>query len=754
MIEMCLPYDGIQKVYDWREGVNLIVNACKSAGLTSFGRKHKREYYNTFITFDIETTKLENALWNNKLPEMYRYFNYTNTWAVYGDDFFILGRDIADFFAMTDAVASLLGDVYLCCFVHNLAFEFCNNVDYFADAIRYEDSFFRNASTPLYIRNHCFEYRCTAQLTHKSLQQIGKDIGYDKLKEVYDYNRLLSIYDELSPEDVNYSYRDVKILFLKMKEEIKRYAEQLHKPQNPNVLPLTQTGYVRNDVKRNFSQTNAGRLLLKNTALSHDMYKFIRPAFYGGNVHGNFRIIGKEQRCADGKPMLHVDITSAYPWAICTKSFMLNLHRVLEPIDEFTLRSWLKRPNFGFVADITLLGVTLKPKHIPYIPYDEFSVKSACVDGVQENGKLVCCEALRITLNDTDIKLVYDCYNVEELIVNDIYTGTKKPLPYDIVRTVVDYFCGKTELKDVSTGDPAEDAYIAYCYQLKKQMLNGIYGLFATALENFSYTINPKTLAVEPKKDANGKPEAEYKEASVLPYQIALQVTAYVREVTVSMCNFLCETEGCEFWYTDTDSIFCLDSKPARDYVERWNAARRKELERLNLLYFDILPKNPKGKIQYLGTLSYEDEYDETDPNAVHPVSFCTIGAKRYYVGYSDGTYEITFSGLRATKRYYDKKTKTYHNGRNTQRLIDMFGSMENAFDRIKHGTVTLPYEEGTDKLGHYNVRAPFVSYQLGYKVERPCSYTLYPQSINLSLNTSLKWFLKSKDFEEVDEVC
>ena len=143
MITMCLPHEPIPvDVYTPEEGVRLIVNACKNSGSVSFGNKHKRSYYNTFITFDIETTKLQNELWKKGTPEKYRYFNVTNTWAVYGDDFFILGRTIEEFFKMTDTVASMLDGIYLICEVHNLAYEFNNNVDFFSDALRYEDSFF------------------------------------------------------------------------------------------------------------------------------------------------------------------------------------------------------------------------------------------------------------------------------------------------------------------------------------------------------------------------------------------------------------------------------------------------------------------------------------------------------------------------------------------------------------------------------------------------------------------------------------
>ena len=75
---------------------------------------------------------------------------------------------------------------------------------------------------------------------------------------------------------------------------------------------------------------------------------------------------------------------------------------------------------------------------------------------------------------------------------------------------------------------------------------------------------------------------------------------------------------------------------------------------------------------------------------------------------------------------------------------------MNKAFLAIKEGTVSLPFIDGVDKLGHYNVRANFVSHAFGYEVRRPCSYTLFGQSINLSLNGSLKWFLTSHDYNNI----
>ena len=723
--------DGAITYYEWNEGVGIITEYCKRCGSVKIGRgEYARNYFNTFATFDIETTKLENELWNIKKPEQEHYFNYTFCWSFWIEDKFIFGRSIDDFFRMLDACRVFLADTVLLIFVHNLAFEFNNNIDYFFGS-EWIEGFWRNATTPLFIRLKSFEFRCTAQLTHKSLKQIGNEIKLEKLED-FDYSRKLGIYDELSGNDIDYSMRDVKILWLFVQKEMKAYCGRLKKSENAARLPLSQTGYVRNDIKKNFSKTNQGKRILKNTALTQEMYNFIRPAFYGGDVHANFRHIGKEMRFTKKEQGIHVDLKSAYPWVICTKEFCLNYTEWIYGCDEILLKEWLKNEKLGIIANVDLLGVMIKKKHIPYIPYDPQNVKSTQLNATEDNGKIVCADAIRITLCDTDLRLILETYDVDKIVVNKILTGTKKPLPYSIVATVVDYFNRKSTLKGI------KDEWIEYLYNLSKQMLNGIYGLFATALENCKFYVDPVTYEIKHEPP-------EYEAAKILPYQIALQVTAYVREAIAGFCAFLAKNDDCVFWYCDTDSIFCRRNWRTEAYIEMWNDERRAEAERLSLLYWDIMPTASDGTVQILGSFDIEEDFKGAS-------CFCTIGAKRYYIGYPDGTYQVTFSGLRGTKRTKDKKTGIYYNGRNTQRLIDMFGDMHKAFTAIKKDGIYLPFEEGVDKLGHYNVQAHFVSHELGYEVCRPCSYTLYPQDLNLNLNLSLKWFLQSKTYSEIME--
>ena len=69
----------------------------------------------------------------------------------------------------------------------------------------------------------------------------------------------------------------------------------------------------------------------------------------------------------------------------------------------------------------------------------------------------------------------------------------------------------------------------------------------------------------------------------------------------------------------------------------------------------------------------------------------------------------------------------------------------------IKKGTVSIPYKEGVDKLSNFNIRSNFVGELNGIRYERPCTYTLYPQSITLSLNHDLRAFLESPEVDDYE---
>lgn len=727
-----LPHDGPTEVYTPKEGVDIIVTECLASGSVLKGRKKER-FYKAIASFDIETTKLENEAWCKGIAESYRYFNYTYCWQFIIGDKFIFGREAGEFFRMLDKAAEEL-DGTLIIWIHNMAYEVNNLADYFyGDRMR--KSFWKNATTPLFINFDHYQFRCSAQLTHRSLAMLGDDVGITKLKEEFDYNRIIGPKDPLSAADLNYCFRDVKILSAYLKKETEQYCASVRKEACPVYLPYTQTGYVRKDMQEHFSNTPAGWHLLQDTALGEDVYNDIKPGFYGGFVHGNYRVIGE----VITDPFLHVDIVSAYPWAMVTKPYMLHI-RECSVYDSELLVANLARPTYGQIADITITECWLKKGRVPYIPYVEGNTKVIAlknelgvVHTIEENGKLIYADKVRLTVCDTDLRMILENYEVkpEQIHINKLYVGTKRRLPYEVVSRVLHFYEQKTTLKGISSPDGS----VEYMYGLSKQKLNSCYGMSAQALEN--QTIELLEGALMPEIVGS-----EYQDSKTLPYQIALQITSYVREVVYSFISYLQRTPGNLAYYSDTDSVFCKDTPEAREYIRKYNEARVAELEQLRLRYFNIIPCNRKGEPQYLGCLDLEKDCKDA-------LEFCTIGAKRYYIKHADGLVDITFSGLRATKVWEDENG-IRHNGRNTERLIEKYGSVAKAFHQIVEGDVVLPYEEGTDKLSNYNVRSNFVSHQFGYKVTRPCTYTLYGMGTRLSLNESLKEFMGSEIAEDL----
>lgn len=714
-------YDSFD-MYTPEEGVNLIIEECTKGGTVCKGTgKNAKKYWKAIASFDIETTKVKNE---NRpegyMAESYHYFNITFCWQFMIGDKFVFGREIEDFFSMLEKASKALPEAMLCVFVHNLAYELNNNIDYFTHGL-YKEAFMRNGTTPLYWRWGSFEFRCTAQMTHKSLAMLGDEVGVEKLKDDFDYSKERDTETELEPVEMSYVYRDVLILNRWLEKETASYcAATFRKDRCSCFLPITQTGYVREDMKKSFSATPTGQYILNQTELSQNIYEAIRPSFYGGFTHSNFRIVGEMQTDQGA----HVDITSAYPWSFVCKLFPY----ALKPCTDINIKSYLEKlklDNCAQIAEIVFRNIRIKKGHIPYIPYSPGNDKVRGENVLEENGKVVDADHLIGTFCDVDVRLILMNYDIDEMAINTLYEGIKKPLPWPVVNKILQYFEAKTTLKGVEGAE--------YEYSLGKQKLNGIYGLSATDLMNSQTEINPETLEAIIS-------EPEYKPAKVLPYQWAIYCTAYVREVVYGIVTYISGIDNTAFWYSDTDSVFYRKTAQIDAYIYAYNRKVKKQLLELSLRYFNIFPVNKKGEVQYLGTLSKEDD---------HMSGFITIGAKRYAIEHPDGTVDVTFSGLRATKVWKDKDG-VKHNGYNTQRLIDKYGSIEKAFQKIKDNEVYLPYVDGVDKLSNYNVRYDFRGHLNGKEYRRPCTYTLYGQATRLSLNVSLFDFLGSPTFTEV----
>lgn len=733
MYKMYLPHEGKEiDIYTPDEGAQLIIDCALSSKLITKGaKKNRRYYYGCIMSFDIETTKLVNLNYDPKYhPESYHYFNITFCWQVCIDGKFIFGRKPEDFFNMLDAAATGLNG-YVICYIHNIAYEFNNLRDFFYSGVAdpENDLFFKSRSTPLYTRyRSAFEFRCSKNLTGKSLAAIGESIGYNKLKGDFDYSLQRDHNTVLTPEEVNYCYRDVMILYKYLSIERDNYCSINHKKvTHISHLPFTSTGYVRADMQKYFSRTGHGRYVLQHTELTADEYAEIAPALWGGFTHTNYRYVGIEV----SNP-LHVDITSAYPGAFLEPDGLPDKFTRARICSKETLLFNLSCKDRAVIAKLKMENVKLKKGGIPYIPAakGEYNKDKTII----ENGKILYAPELTIICCDVDIKLIMEAYDYDAMSPDYFYFGFKHKAPYSVVMLIEKYFNAKTTLKGVA------GAEVEYDYSKRK--INAIYGMSCQALLHAVYKLVNGTVR---------ETGVKYESAKTLPYQWSIYITAYTRRLIYSMIQIMQRNNS--FIYSDTDSIFFKYDPIAIAAIEDHNRRQREHLQELQKLHFNIIPKNPKGVPQYLFTLSYEDSRPVPDPE--HPttsdiLTFCSIGAKRYYQEKAPGLYDVTFSGLRATKITKDKDGKKI-NGYNTQRLIDIYGSLHAAFEQIKSAWVDLPYIEGVDKMSNYNMTGDFRGELNGIEYRRPCTYTLYPQSTTLSLNYDLKKFLISEVRHDYD---
>ena len=710
------PKDGKVEMYNYKEAVNILLQQLNTSEVTVRGvKENARSYSNIIMTFDIETTKVLNENYDRKtMPKMFEYFNVTFCWQVCINGIFIFGRAIEDFFKFLDAVNNVNKSIYIICYVHNLAYEMNNLKDFFFSRLSdpEQDAFFKNTTTALYLRCGRFEFRCSKELTHKSLAKLGSDIGYDKLKGDFSYTKERYIHTELDPLEMNYCYRDVFILYKFILNEVRTYCPMNGLAENPANLPLTSTGYVRRDVQKNFSKQPTGRIILQKTALTEKVYDDINNAFWGGFTHADYKKI-----CKPFSNVGHRDLTSAYP----TQFLSMFPYKLTEGqyMDVDNFKQNLQRTDFAMIANITLKGnIHIKKHKIPYLPESKCRGKTI----ISENGKVLMADEVTFWACEIDIRIILQVYRYEELILNKWYWGNKKPLPYRLVDTVLTYFEKKTMYK----GIPEKDIE----YRLSKAHLNGVYGMAGTSLRHDKLSIEGLQVNAT---------DSEYTIANTLVYQWAIYITAGVRAQIYSFIDDLATKFDDAFIYSDTDSIFYQKSPATEKYFAEYNEKNRAHLELLSKFYPNLIPCTPKGIPQYLG--SFEDEDNDI-------ASFITLGAKRYAISHSDGFTDITFAGLSATKVYKDDEGKK-HNGYNTQRFIDQFGSVEAAFQKIKDSNLSLDYVEGVDKLSNYNTIAPYSGHVCGVHVTRPCSYVLYGQGTTLSLNAQI---LKVLTLEGIDE--
>lgn len=562
---------------------------------------HRKEYYtHTLAAFDIETSLIDTGkdhpeaamyIWMFALEDRVTLFG--RTWEQFQD-------------CLTRINDNLPSKQVLIVWVHNLAYEW-QFMRWFFD---WQKVFLVGKRKPITARWQNIEFRCSYKQTNMSLDAFTHKMGakHSKLSgDDFDYKAKRYPWTELSFSQLNYCENDVVGLIEAMRIQMEKDGDSLYS------IPLTSTGYVRRDVRKAVAYFQQ---YLKPLYPNEDLYRILKDAFRGGDVHANPAYSGKVL-----KNVKSVDKSSAYPSVQCIEKFPVSSFKLRENVTFEQMEKLLFVHKKALVFRIRFTKLFSKDPFPPE-PYLSFAKVKVTGERVLDNGRVVCANSLETALTDIDYKIVKDNYTWESAEILELWDATYGILPKGLVKVVQEYYKAKTALKGVEGQE--------YFYMKSKNKLNAIYGMSAQDpyIDNWQYKEN------EYVQEDDGRLQK-----TVLPYQFGVWTTARTRE----SLRYAIDIVGKDFVYCDTDSV---------KYIGKHSFSRlNKEIVKkckVNESYAD----DKNGKRHYMGVFENEEPYD----------NFITLGAKKYAYE-KHGVLGITCAGVSTKKLPVEQQTeriKTY----------------------------------------------------------------------------------------------
>lgn len=599
---------------------------------SEFKANNKGLYYlNIPCAFDIETTSFERGN-GEKLATMY-------IWQLGINGYIILGRTWTEFIRALNIISeyfALNENKRIIIYVHNLSFEF----QFMRYWFEWSNVFSIEKRRPVYaVTKGGVEFRCSYLLSGYSLETVAKNLTKYKCKKLVgnlDYNVKRHYLTELTNAELDYCVNDIKIVMLYIKE----YLENV---RNIHSIPLTKTGAVRkfcrkncmfikteNKVVRNYDY----KKLIKSLSInSLSEFNAMQRAFCGGFTHANANYVATEL-----KNVSSYDFTSSYPAVMVSEKYPCSHGIKLTVENEAQFYNLISK--YCCIFDIEFYNIIAKVDYENYISTSKCWKKEAAVEN---NGRLVCAKYIAITLTEIDFLIIRKMYNFSEFRIGYCYIYEKNYLPSEFVKSILELYKKKTELKGV---DGMENEYLN-----SKEMLNSCYGMCVTnpLRDTITYTDNVwGTEFLNDKEKFTTLLNYNKSDNRFLFYLWGVYVTAYARYNLFTAIS----TIKSDYVYADTDSIKFLNIEKHKKYFDNYNITLRAKLQRAceyhNIDFALCNPQTKNGVNKLLGAWDFEGTYKR----------FKTLGAKRYMVEIENalnvnGTkydYSLTVSGINKKK--------------------------------------------------------------------------------------------------------
>ena len=574
-------------------------------------------YIDMGAAFDIETTSYFSEKHTKFMGTMWH-------WQFGLDDLTITGRTWEEFISFISLLQKRIPEGQkLLVWVQNFSFEF-QWIKALLPWKQKEDGtyevFAKSDRDIIYAVTGNIEFRDSLVLTQMPLKSFQKNFKtkVGKLSGDLDYKRIRTYKTkDISNSEMAYNINDVQVLT--------SFFHVYIKPQfldNGYKIPLTATGIVRDEMKRNFLECDATykkkyRKEIRYSMPSRELYLVIRQfGFRGGLVHANTSACNEcIEENEDDLPRSK-DLKSAHPSHELQDPMPMKYKRknvkywdifvkeVLEDIDKK-----------GFFAEFTFKNIRAAGWHCIESKNKLVDYSS---DAIFENGRLASASKITVWIMELDFLNYLDMYEWDELQCNCIYTCEKKMLPEFMRKTICHYF----DTKEHMPKDSLE-------YGVAKRKLNSTFGFCATGLVEQELQFNPKTNKFEESPEIKTY-DSLTKNLLLLP-QWAMQIAAGTRR---DICRALKAT-GVDSLYYDTDSDKVRHPEKYEEWFLKFNSEKMEKNKKMDTFGYD--PNT------FLRLGCFEDEYEMT--------KFQVLGAKRYIVEYKNDKGEpethVTIAGVK-----------------------------------------------------------------------------------------------------------
>lgn len=613
-------------------------------------------------------------------------------------------------------------------YVHNLGFE----LQFLRRRYQWDSIFAVDNRVPVTATDvDGIEYRCSYKLTNASLAYVADNLLHTyqirKLVGDLDYTKKRGPWTKVTPQELQYCVNDVLILNAYIDEQ----RTQCGKITD---IPLTSTGYVREDVRNYCFADQGGGVYQKwihTLTITPTEYKQLSLVKAGGYTHSSVWHTGQVIEDVGS-----YDIASSYPAVMVAEKYPMSKFSnrtpkgMTRPKKEDDLAAYGK---YCWYCRVTITGLESISNA------DFYLSKSKCAFvGKPDvfNGRVISAKKVTTWITDVDYDILKDFYRWEKMEVKYFRWAHKAYLPKPIIDKILEYYVAKTELKNVMGCEMA--------YMRGKQYLNSQFGMCMTDPVTDDITYCNETEMVDewvgwcdntPKINKNPALYDAYVKETIgkynksksrfLHYPWGVWVTAYARR-NVTRAIVHC---GSDYLYCDTDST---KIKNWRAHVDWYNAYNQEVTDKINaaLDYHGIdrslaAPRDIKGIAHPLGHFDFEGTY----------VRFKTLGAKRYIVehgpGKKAGKIETTVAGCGKDK------------------LVEYLRTLGDPFEHFADD-LRVPADY-TGKLihtyGDYDIAGVMTDYNgdSGNYAEKSW-VSLGPCEYNISLKDDFLWWIANTD--------